>query len=73
MILSDEARLVNMIQRRLRLISGTIVRPVVNSSDSVEVQFAMTLHQILGVNDKSQVITVKVWKQMVCSVIPFLA
>lgn len=63
--LSEEARLVQMLLRVQNLISGSIARPVRNSSVSVEVQFKIAIYYILSVNDKNQLLTTKIWKQMV--------
>jgi len=62
---SDEARLVQGLCSRLNDVSGALSRPVLNSSQSVEVQFTINLYQIVSINDKSQTLSAKMWKDIV--------
>lgn len=62
---TNETRLLNVLRTRLRTLSDTTLRPVRNSSSSVNVRLGMSLYYILGMNDKSQVLTTKMQKQMV--------
>jgi len=62
---SDEVRLIQTLCSRLLSAFGTISRPVLNASHSIRVQFGLSLYQIIGINDKSQLLTAKMWKDIV--------
>ena len=44
---------------------GRIGRPVINTNDSINVKFGMSLIQILKVDEKNQVLETNVWETFV--------
>ena len=61
---SEESRLVQFLMKKYRQ-SGVIARPVINSSETLVVEFALALIQILDFDETNQVLTTNVWKRYV--------
>lgn len=63
-ILSDEKRLIKYLLDQYETF-GVIGRPVVNTSQTIRVQYGLALIQILDVDEKNQVLTTNVWNRYV--------
>ena len=63
-VLSDESRLTQSMLERYRR-AGSVSRPLLNSSHSIEVEFSLSLIQILDFDETNQVLTTNVWKKYV--------
>lgn len=61
---SEESRLVAFLQERY-LRAGKVARPVRNSSQTLRIEFALVLIQILDFDETNQVLTTNVWKRYV--------
>ena len=68
---SHESRLVSYLQRRYER-AGTVARPVMNSSQKLDVEFALALIQILDFDETNQVLTTNVWKRYVRDILDTL-
>ena len=62
--LSDESRLINCLLHRYRRVT-TLARPVRDSSDTILVQFGISIVQILDFDETKQIITTSIWKNYV--------
>ena len=63
-LVSQEKLLITLLLDRYAT-HGRIGRPVVNTSDSINVKFGMSLIQILKVDEKNQVLETNVWETFV--------
>lgn len=64
--LSSESRLIHYLLNKYAQ-AGNMARPVFNSSRAVDVQFAMTLVQLLDFDETKQLLITSVWKSYVCN------
>jgi Neurotransmitter-gated ion-channel ligand binding domain len=62
---SDELRLSNMLLVRHQTVIDNAVRPVINSSQSLPVWLGISIYNIISMDDKNQILTTKMLKQMV--------
>ena len=62
---TDETRLVNFLLTRLQFYGGNLVRPVLNVSQPVEVEFELSLYNILKLDEKNGVLTTATYISMV--------
>ena len=61
---SNESRLVKHLMERY-VKAGTVPRPILNSSATMHIEFALALIQILDFDETNQVLTTNVWKRYV--------
>ena len=61
---SEESRLVAYLQERY-VRAGKVARPVKNSSQTLRIEFALVLIQILDFDETNQVLTTNTWKRYV--------
>ncbi|ELT96539.1 hypothetical protein CAPTEDRAFT_52979, partial [Capitella teleta] len=59
---SYESRLIHFLLKRYKR-AGTFARPLLNSSATTKVEFALALIQILDFDETNQVLTTNVWKR----------
>jgi len=65
--MSDEKRLIKHLLRNYQKV-GVVGRPVFNQSDTIKVNYGLSLIQILEMDEKNQVLTTNVWSRYVsCS------
>jgi len=63
-MMSEEKRLIKYLLERYQEV-GVIGRPVFNQSDTIKVGYGLSLIQILGMDEKDQVLTTNVWSRYV--------
>jgi len=62
--LSDEKRLIKYLLNHYQKV-GVVGRPVYNQSDTIKVNYGLSLIQILEMDEKNQVLTTNVWSRYV--------
>jgi Neurotransmitter-gated ion-channel ligand binding domain len=62
--MSDEKLLIKFLLDQYEAV-GVAGRPVINTSDTVRVDYGLALIQILDVDEKNQVLTTNVWNRYV--------
>jgi len=63
-MMSDEKRLIRHLLRHYEHV-GVVGRPVHNQSQTVFVKYGMALVQIIGLDEKNQILTTNVWSRYV--------
>jgi len=64
-MMSDENRLIGRLLRYYEYV-GVVGRPVHNQSQTVFVKYGLALVQIIGLDEKNQILTTNVWSRYVC-------
>jgi len=62
--MSDEKRLIKRLLNRYQSV-GVVGRPVFNQSETIQVNYGLSLIQILEMDEKNQVLTTNVWSRYV--------
>jgi len=63
-MMSDEKRLIRRLLRNYEHV-GVVGRPVHHQSQTVFVKYGMALVQIIGLDEKNQILTTNVWSRYV--------